>query len=116
MQTPWGDCAVADAHIHFFSRPFFEVLAAQAGKSADVIAEALGWELPPADPAQLAQRWVEELDVEGVTLAALIASMPGDEASVLAAKAASPGRFLAYAMVNPLAENPPAIAGLEAIC
>jgi predicted TIM-barrel fold metal-dependent hydrolase len=116
MQTPWGDCAVADAHIHFFSRPFFEALAAQAGKSADAIAEALGWELPPSDPAQLAQRWVEELDVEGVELAAIIASMPGDESSVLAAKAARPGRFLAYAMINPLAEDPPAVAGLDAIC
>jgi predicted TIM-barrel fold metal-dependent hydrolase len=116
MQTQWGDCAVADAHIHFFSRPFFEALAAQAGTSADAVAESLGWELPPADPEQLAGRWVEELDVEGVGLAAIIASMPGDEASVLAAKAARPGRFLAYAMVNPLAENPPAIAGLDAVC
>jgi len=116
MQTPWGDCAVADAHIHFFSRPFFEALAAQAGKSADAIAAALGWELPPADPAQLAQRWVEELDVEGVELAAMIASMPGDENSVLEAKAARPGRFLAYSMVNPLAEKPPSVEGLDAVC
>ena len=116
MQTQWGDCAVADAHIHFFSRPFFEALAQQGGKSADAIAETLGWELPPADSAQLAQRWAEELDVEGVELAALIASMPGDESSVLAAKAACPGRLLAYAMVNPLAERPPSLAGLDAIC
>jgi predicted TIM-barrel fold metal-dependent hydrolase len=116
MQTLWGECAVADAHIHFFSRPFFEALAAQAGKSADGVAETLGWELPPADSEQLAQRWVEELDVEGIDLAAIIASMPGDEISVLAAKAARPGRFLAYAMVNPLAEAPPAIAGLDAVC
>jgi predicted TIM-barrel fold metal-dependent hydrolase len=116
MQTPWGDCAVADAHIHFFSRPFFESLAAQTGQSADAVAEVLGWELPPADSAQLAKRWVEELDVEGVEVAALIASMPGDESSVLAAQTAGPGRLLAYAMVNPLAESPPAIGGLDAIC
>jgi len=116
MQTQWGECAVADAHIHFFSRPFFEALAEQTGKSADAIAEVLGWELPSADPAQLAHRWVEEMDVEGVELAAVIASMPGDESSVLAAKDAHPGRFLAYAMVNPLAENPPALTGLDAVC
>ena len=41
MQTPWGDCAVADAHIHFFSRPFFEALAAQAGKVQTQIAASL---------------------------------------------------------------------------
>ena len=116
MQTPWGDCAVADAHIHFFSRPFFESLSGQTGQTADVIAETLGWELPPLDPAELAHRWAEELDVEGVRLAALIASMPGDESSVVAAKEACPGRFLAYSMVNPLADNSPVIAGLDAVC
>src|ERR1700751_1559215 len=116
MQTQWGDCAVADAHIHFFSRPFFEALAGQTGKTADAIAETLGWELPPADPVELARRWVAELDVEGVEVAAVIASFPGDESSVLAAKGARPDRFLAYAMVNPVAENSPAIEGLDAIC
>jgi predicted TIM-barrel fold metal-dependent hydrolase len=116
MLTPWGDCAVADAHIHFFSRSYFDALATQTGRTADAVTETLGWELPPPDPVELAQRWVEELDVEGVSLAALIASMPGDEGSVLAAKEARPGRFLAYAMVNPLAEAPAAIEGLDAIC
>ena len=116
MQTPWGDCAVWDAHVHFFSRPFFESLAAQTGKTADQVAAALGWELPPADPAELAARWVAELDKAGVERAALIASLPGDEASVIGATAARPDRFLAYAMVNPLAEKPPALTGLRALC
>jgi hypothetical protein len=116
MQTPWGECAVADAHIHFFSRRFFEALAAPSSKTADTIAGTLGWELPPADPAELARRWAEELGVEGVSRAALIASMPGDEASVIAAAVACPGRFLAYAMVNPMADRPPALAGLDGLC
>jgi predicted TIM-barrel fold metal-dependent hydrolase len=116
MQTPWGECAVADAHIHFFSRRFFEGLAAQAGKTADAVAGTLGWELPPADPTELARRWAEELEVEGVSRAALIASVPGDEASVIAAAAAFPGRFLAYAMVNPMADSPPALTGLDGLC
>ena len=103
MQTPWGECAAADAHIHFFSRRFFEALATQSGKPADTVSEILGWELPPSDPAELARRWAEELEVEGVARAALIASIPGDEASVIAAAAACRGRFLAYAMVNPMA-------------
>ena len=116
MQTHWGECAVADAHIHFFSRRFFETLAAQSAKSIDAVADILGWELPPSDPTELAQRWQSELGVEGITLAAFIASVPGDEASVAAARAACPGRFLAYAMVNPLAETPPVLDGLQGLC
>ena len=29
METPWGALPVADAHIHFFSHPFFAALAEQ---------------------------------------------------------------------------------------
>ena len=42
--------------------------------------------------------------------------MPGDAASVRAAVAAFPGRFLAYAMVNPLAETPESARELNGIC
>jgi uncharacterized protein len=116
MQTPWGECAVADAHVHFFSRPFFESLAAQAGKNAEAVAYQLGWYLPSREPEELAHRWAAELDKEGVARAALIASIPGDQASVRAAAAAFPGRFLAYAMVNPMADTPPDLAGLDGVC
>src|SRR5215472_7690964 len=116
MQTPWGDCAVSDAHIHFFSRPFFETLAAQSGKTAEAVAGLLGWELPAPDPAALARRWVSELDAKGVSRAALIASIPADESSVAVAVATCRGRLLAYAMVNPLAERPPALDGLHGLC
>jgi predicted TIM-barrel fold metal-dependent hydrolase len=114
MQTPWGDLPVADGHVHFFSRRFFELLG---GSSMDLAAmEAkLGWTMPPADPAELARTWAAELDERGVAKAALIASIPGDEASVLAARALYPDRFYAYAMVNPA--GPGAVAaGLNAIC
>jgi hypothetical protein len=115
MQTPWGDFTVSDAHTHFFSRRFFESLAAQSGKGAQEVADTLGWHLPPEDPAELAKVWATELDGHGVSQAALIASIPGDEASVTAARAAHP-RFLAYAMVNPLAENAAVAPGLDAVC
>ena len=116
MQTPWGNCAVWDAHVHCFSRRFFESLATQSDKTASDIASALSWELPPADPVELGTRWITELDAHGVARAALIASLPADEASVSAIAAQWPDRFLAYAMVNPLAEAPPALAGLHALC
>jgi uncharacterized protein len=117
MSTLWTDNPrVADAHVHLFSRRFFEILAAQAGKSAKAIASELQWELPPVDAAQLAKRWAAELDAHGVGQAALIASLPGDAGSVRAAAAACPGRFLAYAMVNPLVETLESTQGLDAVC
>src|SRR5450759_2286794 len=105
MLTPWGDFAVADAHVHFFSRQFFSALGSQAGKTAELVAESAGWVLPPEDPAELARLWVAELDTQGVTRAALISSVPGDEASVEAAVAESPDRFFGFFMVNPLEEG-----------
>jgi predicted TIM-barrel fold metal-dependent hydrolase len=115
MQTPWGDLAVNDAHTHFFSRRFYQSLAAQSGKTVEDVAAQLGWNLPPEDPAVLGRLWAEELDRQGVARAALIASIPGDEPSVIAAAGACPGRFFAFAMVNPLlpADLPPE---LDAIC
>ena len=105
MQTPWGEFAAGDAHIHFFSRRFFAALGSQCGKTAEQVAETAGWVLPPEDPEELARTWVAELDAQGVARAALIASVPGDEASVDAAVHAFPQRFFGYFMVNPLEEN-----------
>jgi predicted TIM-barrel fold metal-dependent hydrolase len=116
MLTPSGDFTVSDAHVHCFSRRFFESLATQTGKSASEVADRLGWQLPPEEPAELAALWVAEMDRYVVARVALIASIPGDEASVTAARAAYPGRFLAYAMVNPMAENAAVAAGLDAVC
>src|SRR5450432_4265873 len=102
MQTPWGDFSVLDAHVHFFSRRFFEALGAQAGRTAVQVATSTGWDLAPEDPAELAQAWAAAMDTHGVARAALIASVPGDEASVAAAVAARPDRFFGYFMLNPL--------------
>jgi predicted TIM-barrel fold metal-dependent hydrolase len=76
----------------------------------------LGWDLPAEEPAELAHAWTEDLDRHGVASAALIASVPGDEASVLAAVDAFPDRFFAYAMVNPLDSATAVAEGLHAIC
>jgi uncharacterized protein len=114
MNTPWGELAVADAHVHFFSRRFFESLGRPSGKSVEELGAVLGWQLPPEDPAGLAQTWAAELDRQGVAQSALIASFPGDEVSVAAAARAVPGRFWPYAMVNPLAG--PSAESMRAIC
>ncbi len=105
MQTPWGDFPVLDAHVHFFSRRFFEALGAQAGRTAQQVAGATGWDLPPEDPAELARVWAAVLDAHGVARASLISSVPGDEASVAAAVATLPERFFGYFMLNPMDEG-----------
>jgi len=122
METPKSEYRIADAHVHFFSRRFFDALAAQSGKTASRIAETLGWILPPEDPAELARHWAAELDRHGLARSALIASVPGDESSVAAALAACPGRFFGYFMFNPLEPDAAGRAraafasGLQVVC
>jgi predicted TIM-barrel fold metal-dependent hydrolase len=107
-ESPWGPIAIADAHVHFFSHRFFAALASQKpGSTVEAIVGQLGFEAPPEDPEKLAALWVHELDHQHVARAALIASVPGDESSVVAAARAHPDRFFAYAMVNPRAWNEP---------
>jgi predicted TIM-barrel fold metal-dependent hydrolase len=115
IETPWGSLAVADAHIHFFSHRFFASLAEQKGVPADQLAPLLRWQLPAEDPQQLADAWVHELDKYGVAKASLIASVPGDGESVVAAVSRHPERFYGYMMVNPVALNQGAPASLAKV-
>lgn len=73
------------------------------GKVA-AVAKRIGWD-DPGDPAALAQRWVEELDRHGVSRAALIASVPNDEASVAEAVRRHPSRFVGFFMLDPCARD-----------
>lgn len=97
---------ICDVHCHFFSSRFLEILVASnrqhlpAAEHATVIAGLLGWE-PPSTPEQLADRWVAELDLHGVSRAALIASIPGDEDSVAVAVGKHPSRFVGFFMFDP---------------
>ena len=112
IPTPWGELTVSDAHVHFFSHRFFAALIAQKnalkkndtpqGLSFETLAPLLDWELPPETPALLADIWLRELDRHGVQRAVLIASVPGDAPSVIAAVRKYPQRFFGYMMVNPL--------------
>lgn len=115
MQTHWGELEVSDAHVHFFSRRFLESLGSQCGKEAREVAGIAGWDFP-GSAEELAHRWADELDRNSVASCSLIASIPGDEQSVAAATAACPGRFFAFAMVNPTSEPASIAPGLRAIC
>ena len=88
-----------DAHCHFFSTRFFDALV-PAASHASPAWQTLGWE-DPGTSEQLADRWISELDRHGVWRAALIASVPGDSASVAAALRQHPSRFVGFFMVDP---------------
>jgi predicted TIM-barrel fold metal-dependent hydrolase len=111
METPWGALPVSDAHIHFFSHRFFSALADQKNAPLATLEPLLGWQMPAEDPEQLAAMWVRELDRQGVSKAVLIASVPGDQDSVIAAVQKFPDRFHGYLLVNPTA--PDAAAQVE---
>jgi len=109
MAIQSGAAALCDAHVHFFSNGFFEALAGQkaglpASNPVEAMVASLGWELPGSN-VELADRWAGELDRCGVSKSVLIASVPGDEASVAEALRAHPVRFWGYFMLNPLAPD-----------
>lgn len=126
---------INDAHCHFFSTAFFSALARQKASPTDSahaetdlqvrlndLYRDLQWDNPGA-PEALADRWVQELDASGVQRAALIASVPGDDASVAAAVARHPSRIVGFFMLDPSAADAPARArhalsdqGLKGLC
>jgi predicted TIM-barrel fold metal-dependent hydrolase len=99
--------ALNDAHCHFFSTPFYAALGGDAALAR------LGWD-PPGTAESLAGRWVAELDRHGVARAALIATMPGDAASVATAVRLHPDRFVGFFMVDPTQPDA-AVRAAEAI-
>jgi predicted TIM-barrel fold metal-dependent hydrolase len=101
---------IADAHCHFFSPGLFEALARESGGPGTpgaAVAERLGWEAP-VSADDLADRWILELDHQGVNRAVLIASVPGDETAVAAAVARHPSRIIGAFMVDPRGADAPA--------
>jgi uncharacterized protein len=94
---------INDAHCHFFSSRFLELLAPDGG-GAGAIAHRLQWD-PPGTPSELGDRWVAELDRHDVGRVALIASIPGDAVSVAEAAAHHPDRLAGLFMHNPRAAD-----------
>ncbi|MDA1184854.1 MAG: amidohydrolase family protein [Acidobacteria bacterium] len=100
---------VNDAHCHFLSETFFRALARQRTDTGlatdpDDLYRELGWDAP-GTAELLADRWVREMDACGVQRAILIASIPGDEASVAVAAARHPSRLVGFFMLDPGADD-----------
>lgn len=98
---------VVDAHIHFISHNYLRLLTQQRQSYHDVDvfiseqAKRHHFEPPPQDPVRLADKWVIEMDRHGVSRAAVVSMMPGDEVSVSSALRIYPDRFIGIASVNP---------------
>jgi predicted TIM-barrel fold metal-dependent hydrolase len=104
---------IQDAHTHFFSRPFFDGLAALSPRKdeaglVEAVAAKAGLQLPDPDPAQHAARWVAEMDKHGVARMVSFASLPVEAEAVAAAARASGGRLIPYTIVNPTDPKAPA--------
>ena len=120
---------INDAHCHFFSPAFFDRLLDElvrtsrpAAGGRHTVPQVLAWE-DPGSPAELADRWVAELDRHGVGRAVLIASVPRDETSVAAAVSRHPSRVVGAFMLDASAPDAPERAaqalgelGLRLIC
>ncbi len=96
---------VCDAHCHFFSSRFLELLTTDVPgfpetARATSVSHRLEWD-DPGSADELADRWVAEMRKHGVARAALIASIPGDEISVMAAVRRHPSMFAGCFMFNP---------------
>lgn len=106
---------ICDAHCHFFSKRFLELLTAvrpdlaEANRSGEVL-HRLGWD-DPGTVDELADRWVAELDRRQVARAAIIASIPGDEESVASAVRRHRSRLVGFFMFNPAAGDTPVRLG-----
>lgn len=97
---------INDAHCHFFSEGFFAALAHQRGRreAAVELTRELGWDAP-GSAEDLADRWVQALDADGVSRAAIIASVPRDEPQVARAIAQHPTRLVGFYMIDPSAPD-----------
>lgn len=92
-------------------------------RPAEDVLAGIGWDMPPESNVELGRRWAEELDRNGVARSVLIASLPGDEDSVVEAVRAFPDRFYGYFMFNPISPDAVEraargidILGLKGIC
>lgn len=118
-ESPWGPLTVNDSHVHFFSHRFFTLLAAQKqGLRVEDLPALLGWQVPPSEPSAFADQWISELDRHGVDRALLIASLPGDAASVAAAVSKHPDRFWGFSMFDPMHQVADSVLaqGIRGLC
>lgn len=102
---------IQDAHTHFFSRQFFETLAAlsprteDSGSLLEEVSDATGVEIPSDDLEAHTDRWLEEMGLHGVERMVTFASLPTEAEAVAQAAQRSKGRLLPYTLVDPTTDK-----------
>lgn len=105
--------SLVDFHLHLFSRPYFEALAAQSplpgtvAEKLEAAAAKAKLELPSPDLAAHVARWTSELDRHGVDHACAFASLPEEIPALAEAAVLARGRLTPFALVNPKAPGVP---------
>jgi predicted TIM-barrel fold metal-dependent hydrolase len=98
-----------DAHLHLFSRRYFEAVAAASplpgtvAERIDRLAKTMAIEVPGPDLGAHVRRWLADLDRHGVERAVTFASAPEEADAVAEAARLAGGRFVPVALVNPKA-------------
>ncbi|MBM3991230.1 MAG: hypothetical protein FJ298_09520, partial [Planctomycetes bacterium] len=102
---------LVDFHLHLFSRPYFDALAALSplkGTPSERLAQAAASaqiELPSTQLATHVARWIAQFDAHGVEHAAAFASAPEEVPSLAEAAVLAKGRITPFALVNPTAQG-----------
>lgn len=105
---------IFDAHLHLFSRPYFEALASLSPLPGTVetrlagLAQHAAIEIPSSDLGAHLQRWLVDLTRYGVTRAVTFASAPEEAEAVAEAARRAGGRLVPVALVNPKVAGAPA--------
>src|SRR5690349_5145171 len=98
---------VVDFHMHFFSRVFFETLAALSplpGSPEERLQGAVkkaGLQLPDADVKAHTAKWLAEADRNDVEQLCAFASVPEEIPALAEARKHGGGRIVPFALVNP---------------
>ncbi|MDP7254436.1 MAG: amidohydrolase family protein [Planctomycetota bacterium] len=107
--TPFGQMSVFDGHTHFFDLSFYENLGRMKGidASATEIAERLGWDEAPKNSADVAARWVQEMDEKGVDRMVSMHTIPSNIFQAAEGIHSAAGRLTGYAAMTPNMEDAP---------
>ncbi len=109
--------AVVDFHTHFFSRTFFEALAAASplpGSREEIIANVaskVGIDVPSESHEEHLDRWLGEVERFGLEQIVAFASVPQEAEVVIQMAERSGGKLAALCQVDP--RNPEAVAAVE---
>src|SRR5579862_2667727 len=105
LPSTQGGCMLIDAHVHLFSRRFYQFWADEARVPIEQTAETLKAEIPDDDSVPLGERWIAELDKYKVDRCVLISSVTGDGGALGKTVQKHPSRLSGLFYLNPTLQD-----------